>query len=600
MLVSQLWADNVNFTASAPNSVPNGQTFQLVYSVNASSRDLRIPEITDFEIVAGPFTSSSSSMQIINGHTSSSRQEQYTFTLLPHKVGTFTIPSASITVGGNRYQSNAVTIKVLPADSQPANPGSSSQSSHSSHGGNVQTSQNITSDNLFVRAIVSRTKVYEQEAILVTYKIYSRVNLVNISQVKFPDFPGFLVQEIDVPQDKQASLENYNGHNYNTYILRQVLLYPQHAGTIRIDPLKCEAIVRVRTQHQTRSIFDDFFDSYQDVNKNLEAPSVAITAMPLPAPKPADFGGAVGRFNIKSSINTTDLKEHESLTVKITIAGTGNIKLIETPKIQFPTDFETYDPKVTNNFTNSTSGTSGTKTIEYLAIPRHKGKFNIPGISFTYFDVDTHTYKTLTTESYDVNVEKGNDNDTSNFVGGYTNQEQVKLLASDIRYIDTKPLKLKAKTSYFVGSTTFWLSLLLPLIITIVLIFIFRKLARDNADVVLMKNKKANKMARKRLKNAEKELQNGNKEKFYDEVLKAFWGYLGDKLDIPVSNLNKETAAETLEQHRVEKSVIEDFIKLLNDCEFERYAPLSDSQSAMDHIYDTSIKLISKLDSSIK
>ena len=278
-------AEDVSFSASAPNAVPNGQPFQLVYSVNSSAKDLRIPEISDFDIIAGPFQSKSSSTQIVNGNISSSTTVRYTYTLLPKNEGTFSISPATIIVDKQKYTSNALTIKVLPAeeDVQPQQNSSQSQSQ-----GQVSSSQSITNENLFLRTIVSRSNVYEQEVVLVTYKIYTRVDLVNITNVKFPDFKGFLMQEIDLPKDKQFSLENYNGKNYNTITLRQILLYPQHSGEIDIEKMTCDAIVRVRNvSSRPRSIFDDFFDSYQEVQKPLVAPSKTIEVTPLPSAKPA-------------------------------------------------------------------------------------------------------------------------------------------------------------------------------------------------------------------------------------------------------------------------------------------------------------------------
>ena len=588
--------DEVTFTCEAPNTIANGSTFQLVYTVTGSGKDLRMPEIKDFDIVAGPFKSSSSNVQVINGKMTSSKSERYTYTLLAQKEGTFTIPSASIVVSKQKYQSNAVTIKVIPADKST----NAAQGSQGNNSNQVGTSQQITAENLFIKPSISRTKVMEQEAVLLTYKIYSRVDLMDVQSVKFPDFKGFLVQEIEMPQTRQQELENYNGKNYYTYVLRQVLLFPQRSGDIVIDPMSCEAVVRIRTQRQVRSIFDDFFDSFQEVRKPLSSGKVTIDVSPLPLPKPTEFSGAVGEFNINSSINTSTVNVNEPITITIKISGAGNMKMVKTPEIQFPADFETYEPKISNNFTNTPDGVKGTKTIEYLAIPRHDGSFNIPGITFSYYDINSKSYRTLTTAAYNIAVNKSTSSIASDVVtSNYSNQEKVRHLATDIRYISTAPIKFIHVRPVFVGSSIYWFSLILPLLIAAALAFFFRKQARESADAALMRNKKANKLAQKRLKVAEKEWKQGNKDRFYDEIFKALWGYLGDKLSLPVADLNKENVESILVQRQVPTEIINEFMTLLNNCEFERYAPLQNTQAAMDNIYAQAIKVITSLENSI-
>ena len=589
-------SDDVTFEASAPNTVVNGESFQLVYTLsNVSGKEPRLPEIDGFEIIAGPFKSTSSSVQIINGKMTSEKSTRYTYTLLAQKEGTFTIPPATIVAGREKYQSNALQIKVLPEDKRE----------EADRGGNQarqQPSNVITADNLFIKAVVSRTNVMEQEAISLTFKLYSRLELVDIQSLKFPDLKNFFVQEIDLPQNQQLQLENYNGRNYHTFVVRQYLLYPQQSGTIRIDPMSCDVIVRLRQQRQVRNFFDDFFDTYQDVKRPLRTSPVNINVSALPQPKPADFSGAVGSLSLSSEVSTTELNAHESMTLTLKIKGSGNMKMIKTPEIDFPQDFETYEPKVTNNFKTTASGVSGTKTIEYLAIPRHDGNFTIPSVSISYYDTKDEKYKTISTDSYNIRVNKGQSSDVQQgtVVSNYTSQEQVQVLASDIRYINTKPLELRNVPTVFAGSPQFWMMYLVPLLVSCGLLFFFRKQARENADVALMRNRKANKVARKRLKVAETEWKSGNKERFYDEILKALWGYLCDKLSMPLSDLNKENVATELEQHAVPADVIETFIGLLHKCEFEQYAPLTDSRAAMDKIFEETISMISTLESCIK
>lgn len=587
-------AEDVSFTASAPEAVPNGQTFQLVYSINATAKELRIPEIFDFEIVAGPFQSKNSSTQIINGSITHSTSLRFTYTLIPKKEGTFTIPAATIMVDKQKYSSNTLTIKVLPADEEVAPSNNSSNT--------APKTQAVTNDNLFIRTIVSHKNVYEQEYILVTYKIYTRVDLVNIDKVKFPDFKDFLMQEIDLPKDKQFALENYNGKNYNTITLRQVLLYPQRSGTLEIEKMTCDAIVRVRNNRPSRSIFDDFFDTYQEIVKPIASNTEKIEVKALPSGKPAGFSGATGTFTLSSSINKTELTTNESVTIKLKISGNGNIKLIKNPEIKFPADFEVYDPKVENNFTNTTAGVSGTKTIEYLAIPRHSGTFTIPPIEFSYFDTKSKTYKTLQSESFTLNVAKGavgEEDGNAPMVNNFTNKESVKMLGSDIRHISMNDFQLHKPTPFFFGTWGFAFAYIFPLVIVMLVFWFFRKQAKENADIIKVRNRKANKIAQKRLRTAEKYLKEQKKEEFYSELLKAIWGYLCDKLSIPQAQLNKDNVETELRKHNLEEDSIQDFMQVLNNCEFAQYAP-GENIEARDHLYADTIRIITLLEERIK
>ena len=591
-------ADEVKFTASAPQRVIVGQPFQLVFSVNENGKDLRLPDVKGFEIIAGPYTSTSSSTQIINGDIRTSKEVRYTYTLLPEKEGDYQIQSATIVVKKEKYYSNVLNIKVLPEDkaSQSQQGGNASQSGH------IRQSQSITSENLFIRPIISRTKIKEQEAVVLTYRLYARVDVTNIQSPKFPDFKGFLVQEIDLPQDRTMQPDNYEGINYYTYDLRKVLLFPQETGKVTIEPMSCDVIVRVRSaQQRPRSFFDDFFDTYQEVSKTVTTSKVNLSVESLPQPKPADFSGLVGKLSLSTKVSTTEVEANQPITITLKLQGSGNLKMLKNPTLQFPQDFETYEPKATNNFNTTDAGLSGSKTIEYLVIPRHDGDFVIPAATISYFDVASDSYKTLSTEPISIRVNKGTQSvSNAPVVSNFTGQEKVEVLATDIRYINTDEPNIKPVGRMIVGSMFFWLFYIISLVITIGLIIIFRKQARDNANVALMRNKKANKVARRRLKVAEREYKAGNKDTFYDEILKALWGYLSDKLSIPVSELNKDNISLRLSQRGVEDAFIQEFVKLLNDCEFERYAPIGNKESAMRHTFESTEKLISTLESTIK
>ncbi|MEI7501783.1 MAG: BatD family protein [Paludibacter sp.] len=585
----------VRFTASAPSTVILDKPFQLVYSVNASARDLRAPEITNFDVLAGPFESHSSSMQIVNGKSSSSTSVSFTYTLQAKKTGTFTIPSASITVSGQKLTSNGVSIKVLPADATVPSKSQGGGQSNQSSGG-----QSISNENIFIKTSVSNANVYEQEAVLVTYKLYTLADVVQCANKKMPDFNGFMKQDIEQTQNKQFSYENFNGKNYGTVVLYQVLLYPQHSGVIQIEKANFDAVVRVQNRAAARSIFDDFFDSYSNVTKSLIAPATKITVNALPDNKPASFTGTVGRFSLNSSITAQQIKANEAVTIKVNIAGAGNMKLIKNPTIKFPEGFEVYDPKVNNNFKTTTSGVTGTKTIEYLFIPRHSGDFEIPAAEFSYFDVKERNYKTLRTPAYKLQVLKGDGNETTAVVGtSYIDKEDVKQLGKDIRYIQTDNFALTKEEDSVYGTLTCWLMYLIPLVISLMLFIFFRKQAKENANLDLVKNKKANKVAVKRLKIAQKLLKEGNKDKFYEEVLKAVWTYLSDKLSIPAASLTKDRVESELTIRGIESSITNQFIQILNTCEFARYAPNS-GQQEMGNLYTETMDAISQLEELIK
>lgn len=591
------WADNkASLTADAPDVVVSGDQFRLTFTVNTQKvKDFRAPSITKgFDVLMGPSRSQQSSTQIINGKVSSSSSITYTYILMAGDAGTYTIPAASIEANGEKIFSNAVTIKVLPPDQSAS--GSKGSQKSSAQAGNQATSGRITSNDLFITATASKTTVHEQEAILLTYKVYTLVNLRQLFG-KMPDLKGFHTQEIELPQQKTFSLEHYKGRNYNTTVWSQYVLFPQQTGKLEIPSITFEGVVAIQTVSDDP--FDAFFNGggYQEVKKKIVTPKLTINVQPLPA-KPANFSGGVGEFTLASSINAKDVKTNDAVTIKLTISGSGNMKLISTPEVKFPEDFEVYDPKVTNNFEASRAGLSGTQTIEYLAIPRHAGNFTIPPVEFTYFDLKSNSYKTLKTEAYNINVAKGQGN-ADQVIADFTNKENVKVLGQDIRFIKLGDTKLMPKGDVFFGTVGYYLWYIIPFVLFVGLVVFFRKQAAENANVAKVKTKKANKVATKRMKLAGKLLAENRKNEFYDEVLKALWGYISDKLSIPVSQLSKDNIEAELAKYGVADDVIKDFINALNECEFARYAP-GDENEAMDKVYTTSVEAISKMENSIK
>ena len=592
--VGQMWADKVTLTADAPDVVVSGDQFRLSFTVNSQKgKDFRAPSIKGFEVLMGPSRSSSSSTQIINGKVTSSSSVTFTYILMAGEAGTYTVPAASIEINGEKVFSNALTIKVLPKDQ--------SDDAGSAATGNVSQSQSaggrISPNDFFFTTTASKTHVHEQEAILLTYKVYTTLDLRQLLG-NISDLKGFHSQEIDVPTQKEWRLENYKGRNYKTIVWRQFMLFPQQTGKLEIPSVEFEGIIAQRVQ-TSDDPFDAFFNGggVVEVKKKIQTPKVIIEVDPLPT-KPAGFSGGVGQFNLTASISATEVKTNDAITLKLVLSGSGNLKLVGTPEVKFPEDFEVYDPKVTNNFDVTSAGVSGTKSIEYLAIPRHAGDFTIPPVEFTYFDVKSNGYKTLKTEAYAIKVAKGQGN-SDQVIADFTNKENVKVIGQDIRFIKMGNTTFSKKGDFLFGTGSYWAAYWVPFVLFAAFVVFYRKQAQENANVARVKTRKANKVATRRMKQAGKLLAENKKNEFYDEVLKALWGYISDKLNMPVSQLSKDNIEAELAGHGVSAELIQDFIGALNECEFARYAPGNESE-AMDKVYSVSVDVISKMENSIK
>ena len=584
--------DEVTFTASAPDVVAVGDQFRLSYTVNTQNvKDFRAPSVKGFDVLMGP--SRSYSKQNFNGNVTENLT--YTYILLAKSEGEYTIPGATLSVGRDQYLSNSVKIKVLPADKSA----DAQDNRNGRERGSSPSATSISNNDLFITATLSKTNVYEQEAILLTYKIYTVVDLRGFDNVKLPDFKGFHSQEVELPNDRRWGLEHYKGRNYHSTIYRQFVLFPQQSGKLTIDAARFDA--SVEKLEEIVDPFEAFFNGGAgsiQIKKILMTPKLTVDVKPLPVGKPADFSGGVGEFTISSSINSTDVKTNDAITVKVVISGTGNLKLVSDPEVKFPEDFEVYDPKVDNKFRLTSTGLSGNKVIEYLAIPRNAGTYKIPPIKLSYFDIKSRSYKTLTTEEYVVQVAKGAGNATQT-IANFTNKEDLKVLNEDIRFIKQNDVKLMPRGAYFYGSTVYWLFYLIPGLVFVACFIVYRKQIAANANVARVRTKKANKVAVKRMKLAGKLLAANKQDAFYDEVLKALWGYISDKLNIPVSRLSKDNIEEELRRYGVSDELIKEFLGALNSCEFARFAP-GDANQAMDKVYKESFEVISKMENSIK
>ena len=579
--VGILRAEDVQFRAQAPAQVIVGRPFQFTYTVNQRAKDLRAPEFMNFDYIAGPYTSQSSSTSFVNGRRTSSFQMTFTYTLMAQKEGTFSIAPATITINGEQYTSNGVKITVLPEDQPATNSQQPAANNQQPTASSQRQSSGPEQGNIFVRTLVSKTKVYEQEAVLLSYKVYvAGVDLKQFTNnTTLPDFTSFMQQKIDL-NDVQLQLENYNGRNYQTATIYSTLLYPQKSGDITIDPATFEAVLLVPNQARSRSIFDDFFNSYTTATRTLRAPGTTIHVTPLPSGKPASYAGGVGKFTMDAKLSGTDVKANEAITLTLTIRGAGNMKLLKTPAVDWPEGFEQYDPKVTNNFKTSTGGMSGTRTIEYLAIPRAAGEYILPPVQFGYFDTEKGQYQVLSTPEYTLHIARGaGDQSAVAQPAGvsYVNKEDIRELGSDIRYISAANFVPASDNEVMRMQFGSWQMGALyggPLVIALGLFIIFRKRIRENADIIGVRKRQANSVARKRLKTAKKLLaEPQHKEKFFEEIERASLQYLSDRLSIPTADLNKDTITSTLRGKAIDDALIERTNRVLSDAAFARYAP---------------------------
>ena len=588
---NSLFAQDVIFKASAPKGVVKNEQFRLTYTLNKQGKELRLPtsDMEEFEVLFGPSETSSYSTQIINGKATSQSSFTYTYILSAPKEGSFTIGPASIIVNGSNYKSNSVTINVLPPDKE----GDKSQLGQSS---SSSSSVEIKDTDAFVRAIVSKSRIYEQEGFMVTFKLYTTLDVVNYGNIEFPEFEGFLVEEIEIPSNQQLQLEHYNGRNYYTANLRKTLLFPQRSGKISIPSGRLEMVFSVPSGKKISSFF-----GMQEVNVDVKKPlitnPVSINVTALPSGKPSSFNGAVGSFTFKPTISTDKIAANEPVTVKLEISGTGNQKLIQNPEVEFPSNFELYDPTIQNAITPGPNGFNGTRTIEYLVIPRYEGDYSIPPIEFSYFDINSRSYKTLKSPSYSLTVLKG-DPSKATASSSYVNQQEVRV-EQDIRYIKTENPTFINTDNFFVGSWGYWLWYVIPFVLLCIFFIIYRKQMKLNANIALMRNKRANKVAKRRLKRAEAYLNKNDKSNFYNEVLQALWGYFSDKLSIPGANLTRSNIGAELSSYGVDEVLIEKFMKILDTCEFARYAPV-ESSVAMDEIYQEASDAIGKMENILK
>lgn len=579
--------------AEYPSVVNNGEQFTVMWTVNSGGGEFSAPSFSGFYKLMGPQTSYSSSTQIINGKMSNSTTYSYVYYLQAVKEGKFVLAPATFKFKSKTYSSDSMHIEVVGGTAQNQNV--------SSGNNNTETEQEVVAsgNDLLINLAVNRRDVFIGEPIYATVKIYSRVNIAGINEIKYPSFNSFLRSDIETPPLTSLRQENVNGTIYGSGVVQQFLLYPQVTGEINIDPVQISVLIQKKVKgEQSDPFFGDFFSSYQTIPTAAASRPVKIKVKPLPGIQPADFSGVVGKLDIKASLNKESVNVNDAVTYKITISGNGNLKIASAPVIKMPPDVEVYDPKISDDLKNGPNGTTGQKTFEYLMIPRHNGDFTVPSVSYSYFNISSGRYEKLTTGEFHITALKTNEQNTGLSVYGGVAKEDVKYLGKDIRFVKSDPGSLKKSADVFVSKQSFYTSFAFSLLVFLVVLFLRREHIRRNSDLSIVRNRKAGKIAIKRLHNASVCLKNEEIDKFYDEILKALWGYLSDKMNIPVSELTRTNAFAVLVEQGIDEESVKSLSRILDTCEFARFAP-SSSETEAASIYEDASQFIKSVENLI-
>ena len=591
MLGYHVHVDAQHISVSAPSHVAAGENFRVAYTINTSDvEEFRMGGVQDgLEVIAGPYTSSQSSYQMINGHTSSSSSVTITYTLYAAKNGSFTIGASHALAGGKRLSSRPVKIQVS-GHAQRTNGAPNMHGQDSYDQPRMRSAGSaISGSDLFIKVSASKKRVHEQEPILLTYKVYTQVELTQL-EGKMPDLKGFHTQEVPLPQQKTFHTETVNGRPYKCVTWSQYVMYPQMTGSLQIPSITFKGIV----VQQNRNVdpMEAFFNGgsgYVEVKKDIKAPGITLQVDPLPQ-RPANFSGGVGKFNISASLDKKEVKAGEPITLRVVVGGIGNLKLLKQPVVNFPKDFDKYDAKVTDKTRLTANGVEGNMVYDFLAVPRNQGSYTIPSVELTYYDTGKNAYKTIKTQPFKVEVEKGDG--TSGESEDFASQDK------DIHTIKLGKAEQHKANEMFFGSFGYWVCLLMPLIAFVVLLIVFRRRAIENADIVKKRSNRAGKIATKRLRLANKLMLQGKQGEFYDEVMRALWGYMSYKLNMPAEKLNRDNIRETLGRHFVDDATIEKFTTALDECEFERYAP-GDAAGNMNRTFESAMTAIMDIENAI-
>ncbi len=576
----------VSFSAHAPRQVIQGNKFNITYVLrNAEGSNFKEPNVQGATKLYGPSLSTSYSSEWVNGKSSSSSSQEYTILYRADKEGTYTIEAATIEADGKRYSTKPITIQILPPDKSASSNGNSHNQGVRIDDIDTQSaSKPLSTKDLFVRIDMSKQKVYEQEAVVCTIKLYTKYQISQFMTTLQPSFDGFLIEELPISNNLN-NVEHLNGENYMVAELKKCILFPQKSGKLTITSGNYDV-----TAVQYEAIRSLFGTIRQPVERKLQVKSnsASVNILPLPTPKPASFSGAVGDFTVTTSVKPDKFKTYEAATYIYNISGSGNIKYLTAPTVNFPSQFDVYDPQSTVNAKASGSTVKGSMKFEYTFIPQYVGDYELPASEFTYFNPSSGKYVTVDVPARTFNVAKG--------VGSASmSKKDLELKNKDILHIKTGDLKLQKEHNLYLNEFSYWLWYILPVAILLSMLWYYRKTLKARSNVELMKNKRANKVAKKRLKQAKAFMESKDSGKFYAEILKALWGYLSDKLIIPVSELNKENITSELEKYGADAKVIDDVMSVLDKCEFAQYAPEL-SGSDMGEIYEGAGEIMNKLE----
>lgn len=571
-------AQGIKFTAAASHyDVATGDRFKIEFRVNSNIDNFKPPKISDFRVLSGP--NQSTSMSWVNGKTSANIS--YSYILMAVNEGSFTIPAAEVTIDGEKYQSNTIEINVSKGANVQNNPNSNS------------TTITKGSGDLFIKSSVNKTTVYQGEHLVATYQLYTKVNIAANEMVKNADLNGFWSQEINIGQ-AQWTQEKINNEIWNVATIRKIVLFPQRSGELEIDPLEMRFITQKRVSGG-QSIFDQFFGKVVEEEHIVKSKSIKIKVLPHPAPKPDDFVNAVGQLKMTTDVSANEVKANEAINIKINISGIGNLPLIDNPQINFPKEFEIYDPKITDNTKTSNAGVSGSKEYNYLVIPRYQGNFTIEPITFSYFNPSTKKYETLKSKPIVLKINKG-DGSGNNVTYTAAGKEDIKILGEDIRYIhtDTPQFVLNANNLY--NSWRFYGLLLLAPLLFIIAFIVRNKNRAAMSDIAKVKSRKAGKLAAKLLSSAKKSLAANDKNAFYEATSKALFGYISDKLNIAVADLTQENIKSSLSDKNVDENIINSLIETIDLCDMARFAPVPVSEQ---EVYDKAENIIKQIEKAI-
>jgi hypothetical protein len=594
--LSAAWANanDIEFTASAPASVSVGERFRITFLLNAQPTDFSAPAFDGFRVLSGPSQSSSTSMQIINGQMTRTVSFSYTYVLEATSEGRFTIGQASAMIDGQSHRSNNVTINVGAAASPP---------SSAAPGRPAQQDPQASAQDLFVRATASTLNPFQGEQVIITYEILTRVGINQYSIDKLPSYRGFWSENLTQPGQPQTRTQVINGETFRVAEIRRVALFAQRTGEIIVEPLEVDMVINLPDDRRRQSLFDEFFGGspfgQRTVRQTVKSNPLTFNVKSLPVQnRPAAFTGMVGTdFDVSANISATELNPNDAVNLRVTISGKGNLRMLEKPDFNFPTNLEVFDPNIADNIRNTVSGVTGSRSFDYLMIPRTGGEFVIPPFSFVYFDPARNQYISRNTPEFVLQVE--GEPGQPGAAPGSISQEDIRLLATDIRYIHTGPITLSNKGALFYGSRLFLILVLAPFTLFLFFVIYWRNQIKLQSNQQLLRNKKAEKLARKRLKKAKTFLDHKQENEFYDEIFRALWGYLSDKLSIPVSILNKETVAGAFKSQKVSQELSDSFINTLNDTEFARFAP-GEKDDRMAEIYNKALQTIVTIEKDIR